>query len=184
MDGTRRCHSLLTVRAWIRRSEPQMAIYHWGVLLSSPVPSGEQVEPAISTLPLLMVQLLTPPHSISVPGLVDSGSSGNFISQALLKQLDLSRKRQAELKIKTIQGKPFGHGHMKFRSLPITLHVGCLHQERISSLVLVGPTIDIIQGHPWLSQHSPKADGIPARSSDGVRPASKTVSPTSLCIPG
>ncbi len=121
-----------------------------------PAVSTLQLEPAISTLPLLMVQLLTPHHFISVPALVDSGSTGNFISQALLKQLDLPRQRQAELTVETIQGRPLGGGHIKFRSPPITLQVGCLHQERISFLVLEGPTVDIILGHPWLSQHSPE----------------------------
>ncbi len=121
-----------------------------------PAVSTLQVEPTISALPLLTVQLLTPRHIISVPALVDSGSSGNFISQALLKQLDLPHQRQAELKIETIQGKPLGRGHIKFRSPPITLQVVCLHQEDISFLVLEGPTVDIILGCPWFSQHSPE----------------------------
>ncbi len=116
---------------------------------SRPVVSTLQVEPTISTLPLLTVQLLTPCHFISVPALVDSGSSGNFISQALLKQLDLPRQRPAELKIETIQGKPLGCGHIKFRTPPIMLQVGCLHQENISFLVLEGPTVNIILGRPW-----------------------------------
>ncbi len=68
-----------------------------------------QVEPDISILPLLIVQLLTPHHSISVSALIDSGSLGNFISQNLLRRLNLPRKRQAqELKIETFQAKPLG----------------------------------------------------------------------------
>ncbi len=100
-----------------------------------PAVSTLQLEPVISTLPLLTIQLLTSCHFISIPALLDSGTSGNFISQALLKQLDLPRQRQAKLKIETIQGKPLGRGHIKFRSPPITLQVGCLHQESISFLV-------------------------------------------------
>ncbi len=107
---------------------------------------------------------------------MDSGCSGNFFSQALLKQLDLAHQRQAKLKIETIEGKPLGCGHIKFQSLPITLQVDCLHQERISFLVLEGPTVDIILGHLWLYQYPPKSDGIPARSSNRVKPASKTLS--------
>ncbi len=53
-------------------------------------------------------------------------------------------------------GKIARRGHIKFWSPPITLQVGCLHQERISFLVLEVPTIDIILGCPWLSQHSPE----------------------------
>ncbi len=115
-----------------------------------------QVEPDISILPLLTVQLLTPHHSISVSALIDSGSSGNFISQNLLKRLNLPRKRQAqELKIETIQGKPLGRGRIKYRSPPVILQIGCFHQETLSFLVLEGPTVDLILGLPWLSQHSP-----------------------------
>ncbi len=86
-----------------------------------PALSDRQLKPAISTLPLIMVQLLTPRNLISVPALMDSGSSGNFISQTLLKMLDFPRQRQAEMKIKTIQGKPLGRGHIKFQSPPSSL---------------------------------------------------------------
>ncbi len=55
------------------------------VPLSSPRPNRA----AISTLPLLTVHLLTLRHLISVPALLDSGFSGNFISQALLKLFTL-----------------------------------------------------------------------------------------------
>ncbi len=88
---------------------------------------------------------------------MDSGSSGNFISHALLKQLDVPRQRQAqEPKIETILGKPLGRGHIKLISLPITLQVGCLHQEMIYFLVLEGSTVDVFLGCPGLSQHSPE----------------------------
>ncbi len=45
-----------------------------------PAVSTLQLEPDISTLSLLSVQLLTPDHSVAISALVDSGSSGNFIS--------------------------------------------------------------------------------------------------------
>ncbi len=65
-----------------------------------PAVSTLQVEPDISILPLLTVQLLTPHHSISVSALIDSGSSGNFISQNLLRRLDLPRKlRSSRLRL-------------------------------------------------------------------------------------
>ncbi len=58
-----------------------------------PAVSTLQLEPDVSTLSLLPVQLFTPDSSVSVSALVDSGSSGNFISQALLTWLNLPRKR-------------------------------------------------------------------------------------------
>ncbi len=102
---------------------------------------------------LAAYRLLTPCHSVSVSTLLDLGSSGNFISQALLKHLNLPRRRQAqELRIEAIQGKP--RGRIKYRSPPVSLHVGCFHHKTISFLVLEGPTVDLILGCPWLTQHS------------------------------
>ncbi len=43
-----------------------------------PLVSTLQVDPEIATLSLLPVQLFTQDHSVSVPALVDSGSSGQF----------------------------------------------------------------------------------------------------------
>ncbi len=122
-----------------------------------PAVSTLQLEPDVSTLSLLPVQLLTPESSVSVSALVDSGSSGSFISQALLTRLNLPHKRQPrELQVETIQGKPHGRGRVNYRALPLKLKVGCLHEETISFVVLEGPTVDIILGRPWLNQHAPE----------------------------
>jgi len=121
-----------------------------------PAVSTIQVEPTISNLTLLEVQLLTPLYIFSVCALFDSGSSGNFISPALPKRLGLPLQRHEELKVETIQGKPLGRGRVKFKSPPLILQIGCLHSEQISFLVLEGPTVDIILGRPWLTQHSPE----------------------------
>ncbi len=59
-----------------------------------PAVSTIQLEPDVSALSLLPVQLLTTVSSVSVSALIDSGSSGNFISQALLTRLNLPRKWQ------------------------------------------------------------------------------------------
>ncbi len=74
-----------------------------------PLVSTLQVEPDISTLPLLTVQLLTSRHSILVSPFLDSGFSGNFISHALLKHLTLPRRRQAQ---------ELGCGRIKYVSCP------------------------------------------------------------------
>ncbi len=104
-----------------------------------------------------------------------------FISHALLKRLNLPRRRQSqELKIETIQGKPLGRGHIKYRSTPVSLQVGCFHRETISFLVLEGPTVDIILGRPGSPTIHQKSDGTPVRSSGGVRRASRIVSPMFL----
>ncbi len=60
-----------------------------------PAVSTLQLEPDISTLSLLSVQLLTPDHSVAISSHVHSGSSANFISQDLLSRLHLPRRHHA-----------------------------------------------------------------------------------------
>ncbi|KAA0722980.1 Retrovirus-related Pol polyprotein from transposon 297 [Triplophysa tibetana] len=121
-------------------------------LIVSTIPGS----PAISKLTLLEIQLITSHSIVAGRALLDSGSSGNFISPSLLKRLELRFLPHAELKVETIQGKPLGRGRVKYQSPPITLRIGCLHQEQISFLVLEGSTVDVILGRPWLAQHSPE----------------------------
>ncbi len=119
-----------------------------------PAVSTLQLEPEITTLSLLTVQLLTPDHSVAVSALVDSG---NFISQDLLSRLHLPRRHHAqELRVETIQGKPLGRGRVRYTTPPLKLCVGCLHEETITFLVLEGPTVDVILGRPWLALYSPE----------------------------
>ncbi len=63
------------------------------------------LEPAISSLSLLSVKLLT--QSVTVPALVDSGSSNKFLPKDLLSRLHLPHSHQArELRVKTIDLLP------------------------------------------------------------------------------
>ncbi|KAI2647695.1 Transposon Tf2-11 polyprotein [Labeo rohita] len=93
------------------------------------------------------------PHQTPTPG----GSSGNFISQDCLKQLQLPRHRHHQVyAVTTIQGKPLRHGKIRHSSPFITLQVGLFHQEEIKFLVLEESTVSIIVGHPWLRLHRPE----------------------------
>ncbi len=132
-----------------------------------PAVSTLQSDPVISTLSVLTVQLFTPIQSITASALVDSGSSGNIISQDLLSRLRLPRRRHPRaLRVETVNGKPLGRGWVKFESPPMKLKIGNLHEEEITFLVPEGPTVDIILGHPWLIHHSPE---IQWESSDIIR---------------
>ncbi|KAL0151004.1 hypothetical protein M9458_053517 [Cirrhinus mrigala] len=75
------------------------------------------------------------------------GSSGNFISQECHHQV---------YAVKTIQGKPLGHGKVRHSSPYITLQVGLFHKEEIKFLVLEESTVSIILGCPWLRLHRPE----------------------------
>ncbi|KAL0154228.1 hypothetical protein M9458_050482 [Cirrhinus mrigala] len=75
-------------------------------------------------------------------GEADSGSSGNFISQDCLNQLQLPRRCHFQvLAVKTIQGKPLGCGTVRYSSPFITLQVGLFHTEEMKFLVLEDSTL-------------------------------------------
>ncbi|KAL0172892.1 hypothetical protein M9458_033203, partial [Cirrhinus mrigala] len=127
-----------------------------------PVVSTLSTEVEISSLTLLPVALHTSNISLCVSALVDSGSSGNFISQDCLNQLQLAcRPHHQVLSVKTIQGKPLGRGKIRHSSPIITLQVGLFHYEDIKFLVLEDSTASIILGRPWLQQHHPELSWDP-----------------------
>lgn len=106
-----------------------------------------------------MVYLLTSHVCVSAQALLNSGSSGNFISTQLLQKLNVRKHRNSqELRIQTIQGKPLGRGRISHVSPTLTLRIGCLHAEDISFLVLEESTAELILGRPWLVQHQPTID--------------------------
>ncbi|KAI5624965.1 hypothetical protein C0J50_15441 [Silurus asotus] len=116
----------------------------------------------ISPLSKLTVTLLTPALSISVWPLVDSGSAGNFISQACLDRLQLPRERGSQdLAVQTIQGRPLGRGWVKYCAPVVTLQVGLFHREEIRFMVLEDSTVSVILGRPWLQQHAPRCSWDP-----------------------
>ncbi|KAI2644849.1 Transposon Tf2-9 polyprotein [Labeo rohita] len=115
-------------------------------------------EVEISSLTLLPVTL----HTSNVSALVDSGSSGNFISQECLQQLQLTPlPHRHVLTVKTIQGKPLGRGKIRHSSPIITLQIGLFHSEDMRFLVLEDSTASIILGRPWLQQHHPELSWDP-----------------------
>ncbi|KAI2643005.1 Transposon Tf2-8 polyprotein [Labeo rohita] len=127
-----------------------------------PVVSTLFTEVEISSLTLLPVTLHTSNVSLSVSALVDSGSSGNFISQECLQQLQLiPLPHRHVLTVKTIQGKPLGRGKIRHSSPIITLQIGLFHSEDIRFLVLEDSTASIILGRPWLQQHHPELSWDP-----------------------
>ncbi|KAI2666560.1 Transposon Tf2-11 polyprotein [Labeo rohita] len=91
-----------------------------------------------------------------------AGSSGNFISQECLQQLQLTPlPHRHVLTVKTIQGKPLGRGKIRHSSPIITLQIGLFHSEDIRFLVLEDSTASIILGRPWLQQHHPELSWDP-----------------------
>ncbi|ROL44446.1 hypothetical protein DPX16_8868 [Anabarilius grahami] len=84
----------------------------------------------------------------SAQALIDSGSSGNFISQ-LLRKLCIKQKSCTQaLNMNTILGKPLGYGYINHETPTVTLRTGNLHEKIILFLVLDGSTTHVILGCP------------------------------------
>ncbi|KAL0176566.1 hypothetical protein M9458_028896, partial [Cirrhinus mrigala] len=116
---------------------------------------ASEIEPTMLTL--IPVTLRTSDHIFSTSALIDSGSSGNFISSDCLKELQLTRLRHhQEYAVTTIQGRPLGRGRVQHSTPYITLQIGLFHFEEIKLLVLEGSTASIILGRPWLKLHNPE----------------------------
>ncbi|KAL0192201.1 hypothetical protein M9458_010497, partial [Cirrhinus mrigala] len=110
-----------------------------------------------ANLTLLSATLYTSNRSLPVSALIDSGSSGNFISTKCLKELQLPRHRHHQIySVTTIKGKPLGRGVVRHSSPFITMQIGLFHSEDLRFLVLEDSTVDIILGRPWLQLHQPE----------------------------
>ncbi|KAK3568097.1 hypothetical protein QTP86_030296, partial [Hemibagrus guttatus] len=93
-------------------------------------------------------------QSFLVKVLFDSGSSGNFISSHLLSTCKVPCQRNPiHYRITTIQGKPLDKGLVQWKTLELTLWIGCLYEETLSLLVLEESAVDVILGCPWLAKH-------------------------------
>ncbi len=80
------------------------------------------IEPEMSILPLMTVQLLTPHHSVTVSALVVQAPQIISSPTNLLSRLDLPRKQQGqELKIETTKGKPLSANRQPL-SFPLPGH--------------------------------------------------------------
>ncbi|KAI2645263.1 Transposon Tf2-8 polyprotein [Labeo rohita] len=146
----------ITMGLCIYCGQPGHHIRNCPVRPPRPVVSTIQSDVETTHLTLIPVTLRTADCTLSVSALVDSGSSGNFIAQECLDQLQLSRQRHChEYAVRTIQGKPLGRGRIRHSTPYITLQVGLFHSERIRFLVLEDSTVSIILGRPWLQQHRP-----------------------------
>ncbi len=85
-----------------------------------PAVSTLQMDTAVSTLSLLPVELRTPESSVSVSALVNSDSSGNFISQALLTRLSLPVSGSpGSSESRLFKEKPLGRGKGLIIELPL-----------------------------------------------------------------
>ncbi|KAK3541743.1 hypothetical protein QTP86_002104 [Hemibagrus guttatus] len=66
-----------------------------------------------------------------------------------------AQRNPTRYRITTIQGKPLGKGLVQWKTLELTLWIGCLHEETLSLLVLEESAVDVVLGCPWLAKHQP-----------------------------
>ncbi len=120
-------------------------------LVSAHIPSPTNIKP-LTTNALIMVSDV----SLPVNALLDSGSSGNFISGTLSRQLNLPTTTNKTIyQIISITERPLSRKNVRLSVGPLKLRVDNLHEETIHLLVLEDSTADVILGRPWLVQHNP-----------------------------
>lgn len=116
-------------------------------------PSPTVSSPSVKALALISfkVQIRHANQVYLLSALIDSGSSGNFIDWSICEHFNLPlRKLNNPQLICAIDGAPVGNGAATHCTLPITMHVSCLHKENISVLVTESPKHNIVLGIPWL----------------------------------
>lgn len=122
-----------------------------------------------------IVTLIATEIVITVTALIDSGLAGNFISNDLCRKLRIQKTRTTTpYRVQSVTGRALNRGYVKFQIKPVTLRVGCLHEEQFTPLVLDGSTTAIILGRPWPIQHQPEISWL---NGDGALPVTQPVFP-------
>ncbi len=92
-------------------------------------------------------------RSFPVKIILDSGSSGNFLSSHLLSTFNIPCQRSPTCyQIMTIQGKPLGNGLVWWKTPELTLRIGCFHEE---SWCWRNPPLMLSRGRPWMAKYQP-----------------------------
>ena len=95
-----------------------------------------------------------------VKAMIDSGATGNFVSEELAKRKGFPRvKKKDPYDLVVVDGSllPSGDGQVKEETTPlqVTIHQ---HQEEIQFDVVRMANHDIVLGIPWLRSHNPVID--------------------------
>ncbi|KAL1914164.1 uncharacterized protein VTP21DRAFT_10268 [Calcarisporiella thermophila] len=121
-------------------------------LLEIREPRVEEQGSAISTEPLMIVPARVKQRQVNV--LVDSGSTNDYVSERVVKECELPRRRESTSRLvsvangNTIRVRDSASFNLDFKE---TSH-------RITALVLPNSKFDIILGRPWLKEHNPEID--------------------------
>ncbi|KAI2668646.1 Transposon Tf2-9 polyprotein [Labeo rohita] len=120
-------------------------------LVSTILPMYEKLNPFTSNVILTANDV-----SFTVAALIDSGSAGNFISDAPAQRLGLqTTPTEVRYHVQSVTGQSLSKKDVKHCAGPIHLQIGQCHEEEIWLLVLEGSTIDVVLGRPWLARHNP-----------------------------
>ncbi len=110
------------------------------LLVSSLSPSPTNIKPLTNNALITASDV-----SLPVIALLDSDSSGNFISGTLSRQLNLPTTTTKTLyQVISITGRSLSRKNVRLSVGPLQLRVGHLHEETIHLLVLEDSTADII----------------------------------------
>jgi len=102
------------------------------------------------------IQIFVNGQRLSTHALLDSGAAGNFMSDAFIKDHNISLTDcNSLLTVEALDGKPIGGGKVVHITDELALQVGALHHELIRFYVIHSPNNPVILGLPWLRTHNP-----------------------------
>lgn len=107
------------------------------------VAQGNKKTPLVSALPFIPLPLcqiqaiiMFSDTSIVVSALIHSGSAGNFMDRGTADQLHiLIMELHNPTELNTVNGSPIRLRFIMHCTLPLLLHVSCLHSERLLFLI-------------------------------------------------
>lgn len=89
--------------------------------------------------------------------MIDSGASGNFLSQRIADGLGFGiRKKEEPYNLTVVDGSPLpsGNGRVELETYPLPVAIHKHHEELTFDIVGMA-THDVVLGMPWLKKHNP-----------------------------
>lgn len=96
---------------------------------------------------------------LALKAFVDSGAAGNFLDLSAARSLGMSTVLlEVPIVMRGLDGQPLSTGLIQYKTPPIRLQVGSIHQEEIEFFLIDCSSVPLVLGNPWLVTHNPIID--------------------------